>query len=147
MPSKIFFRTAKLDRPECNSKEPEAFCITTNDRVAVSYSDVDFRHCRSAASRCALCFDCQVKSTSTGGKAHCSHLWWLHSRNTICEEIRWLMIFRQHFGLERLFGGDESLSTMINFTQISRLLSLYTPLKTALHARVKGVPGPVLVGF
>lgn len=33
---------------------------------------------------------------------------------------------------------------MVNFTQIFRLLSLYTPIKTALRGSVQGVPGNVL---
>ncbi|XP_072143134.1 uncharacterized protein [Dermacentor andersoni] len=52
----------------------------------------------------------------------------------------------QHFGLVRSFGGDESHPTIINFTQIFRLLSLYTPVKAALRGSVEGVPSPVLVG-
>lgn len=56
------------------------------------------------------------------------------------------MFFQRHFGLVRSFGGDESHPTIMNFTQISRLLSLYTPIKTALRGSVEGVPSPVLVG-
>ncbi|XP_075526178.1 uncharacterized protein LOC142557858 isoform X1 [Dermacentor variabilis] len=52
----------------------------------------------------------------------------------------------RHFGLVRSFGGDESHPTITNFTQIFRLLSLYTPVKAALRGSVEGVPSPVLVG-
>ncbi|KAK8772159.1 hypothetical protein V5799_024595 [Amblyomma americanum] len=52
----------------------------------------------------------------------------------------------RHFGLVRSFGGDESHPTVVNFTQIFRLLSLYTPIKTALRGSVQGVAGNVLVG-
>ncbi|XP_075526865.1 uncharacterized protein LOC142558597 [Dermacentor variabilis] len=51
----------------------------------------------------------------------------------------------RHFGLVRSFGGDESHPTVVNFTQRFRLLSLYTPIKTALRGSVQGVPGNVLV--
>ncbi|XP_049276172.1 LOW QUALITY PROTEIN: uncharacterized protein LOC125760320 [Rhipicephalus sanguineus] len=50
----------------------------------------------------------------------------------------------RHFGLVRSFGGDESHPTVVNFTQIFRLLSLYTPIKTAMRGSVQGVPGNVL---
>lgn len=56
-----------------------------------------------------------------------------------------MYLFQRHFGLVRSFGGDESHPTVVNFTQIFRLLSLYTPIKTALRGSVQGVPGNVLV--
>ncbi|KAH8035469.1 hypothetical protein HPB51_005704 [Rhipicephalus microplus] len=52
---------------------------------------------------------------------------------------------RRHFGLARSFGGDESHPTVVNFSQIFRLLSLYTPIKTALRGSVQGTPCSVLV--
>ncbi|KAL1480527.1 hypothetical protein MTO96_050943 [Rhipicephalus appendiculatus] len=52
----------------------------------------------------------------------------------------------RHFGLVRSFGGDESHPTVVNFTQIFRLLSLYTPIKTVLRGSVEGAPSAVLVG-
>ncbi|KAH7950369.1 hypothetical protein HPB49_023146 [Dermacentor silvarum] len=52
----------------------------------------------------------------------------------------------RHFGLVRSFGGDESHPTVVNFTQIFRLLSLCTPIKTALRGSVEGAPSAVLVG-
>ncbi|KAH8019311.1 hypothetical protein HPB51_018823 [Rhipicephalus microplus] len=52
----------------------------------------------------------------------------------------------RHFGLVRSFGGDESHQTLVNFTRIFRLLSLYTPIKTALRGSVEGAPSAVLVG-
>ncbi|KAH8033773.1 hypothetical protein HPB51_016228 [Rhipicephalus microplus] len=51
----------------------------------------------------------------------------------------------RHFGLARSFGGDESHPTVVNFSQIFRLLSLYTPVKTALRGSVQGTPCSVLV--
>ncbi|KAH8029765.1 hypothetical protein HPB51_003717 [Rhipicephalus microplus] len=51
----------------------------------------------------------------------------------------------RHFGLARSFGGDESHPTVVNFSQIFRLLSLYTPIKTALRGSVQGTPCSVLV--
>ncbi|KAH6930019.1 hypothetical protein HPB50_007965 [Hyalomma asiaticum] len=61
----------------------------------------------------------------------------------------------RHFGLARSFGGDESHPTVVNFTQIFRLLSLYTSItsitvhihhiKTALRGSVQGEPNAVLV--
>ncbi|KAH6923713.1 hypothetical protein HPB50_005307 [Hyalomma asiaticum] len=51
-----------------------------------------------------------------------------------------------HFGLVRSFRGDESHPTVVNFTQIFRLLSLYTPIKIALRGSVEGAPSAVLVG-
>ncbi|XP_072143755.1 uncharacterized protein [Dermacentor andersoni] len=57
-----------------------------------------------------------------------------------------MYLFQRHFGLVRSFEGDESHPTVVNFTQIFRLLSLYTPIKTALRGSVQGVPGNVLVG-
>ncbi|KAH6941913.1 hypothetical protein HPB50_023749 [Hyalomma asiaticum] len=56
------------------------------------------------------------------------------------------LIKKRHFGLVRSFGGDESHPTIMNVPQISRLLSLYTSIKTALRGSVEGVPSPVLVG-
>ncbi|XP_077511434.1 uncharacterized protein LOC144121885 [Amblyomma americanum] len=53
---------------------------------------------------------------------------------------------QRHFGLVRSFEGDESHPTVVNFTQIFRLLSLYTPIKTALRGSVQGVVRNVLVG-
>lgn len=55
-----------------------------------------------------------------------------------------MYLFQRHFGLVRSFGGDESHPTVANFTEIFRLLSLYTPIKTALRGSVQGVPGNVL---
>ncbi|KAH9368458.1 hypothetical protein HPB48_012612 [Haemaphysalis longicornis] len=52
---------------------------------------------------------------------------------------------QQHFGLARSFGGDIFHPTVVNFSQIFRLLSLYTPIKTALHGSVQGTPRSVLV--
>ncbi|KAH7979830.1 hypothetical protein HPB49_011484 [Dermacentor silvarum] len=52
----------------------------------------------------------------------------------------------RHFELVRSFGGDESHPTVVNLTQIFRLLSLYTPIKTALRGSVEGAPSAVLVG-
>lgn len=46
----------------------------------------------------------------------------------------------------RSFGEDESHPTIMNFTQLSLLLNLYTPIKTALSGSVEGVPSPILVG-
>ncbi|KAH7949436.1 hypothetical protein HPB49_009858 [Dermacentor silvarum] len=51
----------------------------------------------------------------------------------------------RHFGLARSFGGDESHPTVVNFSQIFRLLSLYTPIKTALRGSVQGTPCSVLI--
>ncbi|KAH7978010.1 hypothetical protein HPB49_004155 [Dermacentor silvarum] len=51
----------------------------------------------------------------------------------------------RHFGLARSFGGDESHPTVMNFSQIFRLLSLYTPIKTALRGSVQGEPNAVLL--
>ncbi|KAK8764077.1 hypothetical protein V5799_033306 [Amblyomma americanum] len=50
----------------------------------------------------------------------------------------------RHFGLVRSFGGDESHPTVVNFTQIFRLLTLYTPIKTGLRGSVEGAPSAVL---
>ncbi|XP_077515372.1 uncharacterized protein LOC144125654, partial [Amblyomma americanum] len=54
-------------------------------------------------------------------------------------------LFQRHFGLARSFGGDESHPTVMNFSQIFRLLSLCTPIKTALRGSVQGEPNAVLV--
>ncbi|XP_065309419.1 uncharacterized protein [Dermacentor albipictus] len=51
----------------------------------------------------------------------------------------------QYFGLARSFRGDESHPTVMNFSQIFCLLSLYTPIKTALRGSVQGEPNAVLV--
>ncbi|XP_075732790.1 uncharacterized protein LOC142775325 [Rhipicephalus microplus] len=53
----------------------------------------------------------------------------------------------RQFRLVRSFGGDESQPTVVNFTQIFRLLSLYTFIKTALRRSVEGGPIAVLDQF
>ncbi|XP_075725449.1 uncharacterized protein LOC142761750 [Rhipicephalus microplus] len=52
---------------------------------------------------------------------------------------------QRHFGLARSFGGDESHTTVVNISQIFRLLSLYTPIKTALRGSAQGTPCSVLI--
>ncbi|CAN8025232.1 unnamed protein product [Ixodes persulcatus] len=44
----------------------------------------------------------------------------------------------------RSFGGDEDHPTVITFSYIYRLLSLYTPIKTALRGNIDGEPSTVL---
>ncbi|EEC18494.1 hypothetical protein IscW_ISCW013637, partial [Ixodes scapularis] len=51
---------------------------------------------------------------------------------------------QRFFGMIRLFGGDEDHPTVITFSYIYRLLSLYTPIKTALRGNIDGEPGTVL---
>ncbi|KAG0410047.1 hypothetical protein HPB47_012835 [Ixodes persulcatus] len=48
------------------------------------------------------------------------------------------------FGMVRSFGGDEDHPTVITFSYIYRLLSLYTPIKTALRGNIDGEPSTVL---
>ncbi|XP_077512635.1 uncharacterized protein LOC144123741 [Amblyomma americanum] len=49
------------------------------------------------------------------------------------------------FGVVRSFGGDEDHPTITHFSQIFRLLSLYTPLKMATKGNCSGDADPVLV--
>ncbi|KAH6920747.1 hypothetical protein HPB50_028265 [Hyalomma asiaticum] len=49
------------------------------------------------------------------------------------------------FGVVRSFGGDEDHPTITHFSQIFRLLSLYTPLKMATKGNCTGEADPVLV--
>ncbi|CAN7987259.1 unnamed protein product [Ixodes pacificus] len=44
----------------------------------------------------------------------------------------------------RSFGGDEDHPTIITFSYIYPLLSLYTPIKTALRGNIDGEPSTVL---
>ncbi|KAH7959638.1 hypothetical protein HPB49_012658 [Dermacentor silvarum] len=60
-------------------------------------------------------------------------------------QLEAICLFQRHFGLARSFGGDESHPTVVNFSQIFRLLSLYTPIKTALRGSVQGTPCSVLI--
>ncbi|KAG0434865.1 hypothetical protein HPB47_018823, partial [Ixodes persulcatus] len=48
------------------------------------------------------------------------------------------------FRLVRSFGGDEDHPTVITFSYIYRLLSLYTPIKTAPRGNIDGEPSTVL---
>ncbi|KAG0443014.1 hypothetical protein HPB47_015379, partial [Ixodes persulcatus] len=48
------------------------------------------------------------------------------------------------FGMVRSFGGGEDHPTVITFSYIYRLLSLYTPIKTALRGNIDGEPSTVL---
>lgn len=54
--------------------------------------------------------------------------------------------FQRHFGLAQSFGGDESHPTVINFTHIFCLLSLYTLAKTVLRGGVEGAAISVFIG-
>ncbi|KAH8010041.1 hypothetical protein HPB51_024391 [Rhipicephalus microplus] len=56
-----------------------------------------------------------------------------------------LLVHERHFGLARSFGGDESHTTVVNISQIFRLLSLYTLIKTALRGSAQGTPCSVLI--
>lgn len=56
-----------------------------------------------------------------------------------------MYLLQRRFGLVRSFGGDESHRTVVNFTRIFCLLSLYTPIKTTFRGSEQGVPGNVLV--
>nr|XP_037275120.1 uncharacterized protein LOC119167700 [Rhipicephalus microplus] len=47
------------------------------------------------------------------------------------------------FGVTRTFGGDEDHLTIVSFSHIHKLLSLYTPIKTCIVGNV--VPEPTLV--
>lgn len=52
-------------------------------------------------------------------------------------------VFQRFFGVTRTFGGDEDHPTIVSFSHIYRLLSLYTPIKTCIVGNV--VPEPTLV--
>ncbi|KAL1417159.1 hypothetical protein MTO96_000642 [Rhipicephalus appendiculatus] len=51
------------------------------------------------------------------------------------------------FGIVRCFKGDEDHPSITQFSQIYRLLSLYTPLKTAIKGNCTGPCDSVLVSF
>lgn len=60
-------------------------------------------------------------------------------------QLKGIHLFQRHFGLARSFGGDESQVTVVNFSQIFCLLSLYAPIKKALRGSVQGTPCSALV--
>uniref|UniRef100_A0A6B0UJB5 Putative secreted protein n=1 Tax=Ixodes ricinus TaxID=34613 RepID=A0A6B0UJB5_IXORI len=49
-----------------------------------------------------------------------------------------LILLQRFFGMIRSFGGDEDHPTIISFSHIYRLLSLYTPIKACIHGSVTG---------
>lgn len=54
---------------------------------------------------------------------------------------------QRFFGIVRCFKGDEDHPSITQFSQIYRLLSLYTPLKTATKDNCTGPCDSVLVSF
>ncbi|KAL1443203.1 hypothetical protein MTO96_030397 [Rhipicephalus appendiculatus] len=68
-----------------------------------------------------------------------------HSKEIQHMSVQLKAIFSDTFGLARSFRGDESHPTVVNFSQIFRLLSVYTPIKTALRGSVQGTPCSVLI--
>ncbi|KAH7948846.1 hypothetical protein HPB49_002791 [Dermacentor silvarum] len=80
-----------------------------------------------------------------------------HHLHFICDVPHAIKFIRNHllkheygqrfFGIVRCFKWDEDHPSITQFSQIYRLLSLYTPLKTAIKGNCTGLCDSVLVSF